>query len=220
MALSEGKYTAEFLLSEATNGLSKLSRENVTVLSGQNLKAGHVVGRKLISPTFGAGTAQGSNTGNGVFGAVTMGTNAGARRGTYTINIVEPGANVGTFDVFGPDGLLIGHGAVATLFDSEIQFTLADGGTDFVSGDSFTVLVSAGTYKYKEYNPANTDGSQRPIGVLYGNVDATSADKAGVIVARHAEVRSGDLTWFAGASAAQIAIAQDALAALGIILRS
>src|SRR5689334_17375016 len=113
MALSEGKYTAEFLEAEA-NG--DLSRENAIVLSGENLKAGHVVGRRLVSPTFGTAAALGTNTGNGVFGAVTMGTNAGARRGIYRIVITEPGANVGTFEVFGPDGKVYADGVVATAF--------------------------------------------------------------------------------------------------------
>jgi hypothetical protein len=215
-ALTEGKYSGEFILSEAKGGRS---RDNVVVLSGQNLKAGHVVGRRLVAPTFGAAAALGTNTGNGVFGAVTMGTNNGARRGTYRIVITEPGANVGSFEVFGPDGLVVGDGVVGTLFDNEIQFTLADGATDFVSTDAFTVAVTAGTYKYLEYNPANVDGSQRVAGILYGNVDASAADKNGVALQRDAEVRSADLTWFSGATQAQKDVAADALAALGIIVR-
>jgi hypothetical protein len=215
-SLTEGKYAAEFLESEA-NGTR--SRENIVVLSGENLKAGHVIGRRLVGPTFGAAAALGTNAGNGVFGAVTMGTNLGARRGTYRIVITEPGANVGTFEVFGPDGILVGDGVVATLFDNEIQFTLADGAADFVAGDAFTVKVTAGTYKHKEYDVADADGGQRPIGVLYGNVDASAADKTGVAIVRDAEIRKDDLTWFAGASQAQKDEALDALAALGIIGR-
>lgn len=217
MALTEGKYAGEFILSEA-NG--DRSRENLVVLSGENLKAGHVLGRRLVGPTFGAAAALGTNVGNGVFGAVTMGTNLGARRGTYRIVITEPGANVGTFEVIGPDGQVFGDGVVATLFDNEIQFTLADGAADFVSGDAFTVVVSAGTHKYQEYDVANVDGGQRVAGILYANVDASAADKNGVGILRTAEVRAADLTWFAGASQAQKDIAIDALAALGIIARS
>ncbi len=217
MALIEGKYTGEHVLSEA-NG--DRSRDQIVVLSGENLKAGHVLGRRLVSPTFGAAAALGTNTGNGVFGAVTMGTNNGARRGTYRIVITEPGTNLGTFEVIGPDGLIIGDGVVATLFDNEIQFTLADGATDFVAGDAFTVAVTAGTYKYKEYDVADSDGGQRPVGILYSNVDASSADKAGVAIRRDAEVRAGDLTWFSGATQAQKDTAAEALEAFGIIVRA
>jgi hypothetical protein len=216
--LTEGQYTGEFIESEA-NGSQ--SRENITVLSGEVLKAGHVVGRRLVSPTFGTMTALGTNTGNGTPGAVTMGTNNGARRGTYRVVITEPGANVGTFEVIGPDGQVVGDGVVATLFDNEIQFTLADGATDFVAGDAFTVEVSAGTYKYKEYDVADADGGQRAWGVLYAAVDATGADKPGVLIARSAEVRAGDLQWFSGATQAQKDIAADKfLAPLGIIVRA
>lgn len=217
MALSEGKYSGEFILSEAPG---TRSRENVTVLLGESLKAGHVLGRRLVAPTFGAAAVLGVNVGNGAFGAVTMGTNLGARRGTYRIVVTEPVAAAGKFEVFDPNGILLGDGDVAVLFDNEIQFTLADGATDFVAGDAFTVKVSAGTHKYKEYDPADADGGQRVAGVLYDKVDATAADKAGAIVRRDAEIRSDDLTWFAGATTAQKDEAIDALAALGIIARS
>jgi head decoration protein D len=189
------------------------------VLSGENLKAGHVLGRRLVAPTFGAAAALGTNVGNGVFGAVTMGTNAGARRGTYRIVFTEPAAAAGKFEVFGPDGILIGDGDVAVLFDNEIQFTIADGAADFVAGDAFTVKVTAGTYKYKEYDVADADGGQRVAGVLYNNVDASAADKNGVALRRDAEIRAADLTWFAGATQAQKDEAIDALEALGIIVR-
>lgn len=216
MVLNEGKHTGEFILSEA-NG--SRSRENVTVLLGENLKAGHVLGRRLVAPTFGAAAAMGTNVGNGAFGAVTMGANAGARRGTYRVVVTEPVAAGGIFQVFGPDGVVYADGAVGVAFDNEIAFTLADGAVDFSAGDAFTVEVSAGTYKYKEYDVAAADGGQRASGVLYDNVDATAADKAGVVIRRDAEIRADDLTWFAGATAAQKAIALGVLEAAGIIAR-
>lgn len=216
MALSEGKYAAEFLEFEVGE---EYSRDAAVVLSGENLKAGHVVGRRLVSPTFGAAAVLGTNTGNGAFGAVTMGTNAGARRGVYTIVITEPGTNLGTFEVIGPDGKVSGDGVVGTLYDNEIQFTLADGAVDFVAGDAFTVLVTGGTYKYKEYDVADADGGQRVAGISYGNYDATSADKPGVIVRRAAVVRDADLTWFSGATTAQKDEGRRQLEELGIIAR-
>jgi hypothetical protein len=148
-----------------------------------------------------------------------MGTNNGARRGKYTIVITEPAANAGTFEVIGPDGQVVGDGTVAVAFDNEIQFTLADGATDFVSGDAFTVLVTGGTHKYKEYDVADADGGQRVAGVSYGNVDATAADKPGAIVVRDAVVRDADLTWFAGATSAQKDEGRRQLEALGIVAR-
>ena len=78
----------------------------------------------------------------------------------------------------------------------------------------------AETYKYKEYDPSDEDGGQRPSGVLYDNVDASSADQDGVVVRRDAELRKDDLNWFTGATAAQKDEALDALEALGLIGRS
>jgi hypothetical protein len=218
MSLSENAHPAQFLLSEAGDG-SQRSRDNITVLSGENLKAGHVVGKKIVAPTVGATVADAGNTGNGTITGNAIGTNGGAQRGDYRAVCVQPGANVGTFSVFDPSGKYLGEATVAVLFDNQIKFTINDGATDFIAGDGFTISVTAGTFKYREYNPANTDGTQRPVGILYADVDATAADAAGAIIAREAEVRGADLVWFSGATAAQETTAGDALAKLGIIVR-
>jgi hypothetical protein len=215
-ALTEGKYSGEFILSEAKGGRS---RDNVVVLSGQNLKAGRVLGRRLVARDVRRRGGTRDEHRQRRLRRRDDGHQQRCASGVYRIVITEPGANVGSFEVFGPDGLVVGDGVVGTLFDNEIQFTLADGATDFVSTDAFTVAVTAGTYKYLEYNPANVDGSQRVAGILYGNVDASAADKNGVALQRDAEVRSADLTWFSGATQAQKDVAADALAALGIIVR-
>lgn len=212
----QGQQTAEFVVSEANH---TRSREKATVLSGENLKAGHVLGRRLASPTVAAAVALGTNTGNGTVTGQAVGTNLGARRGTYRIVVVEPGTNLGTFEVFGPDGIVVGDGVVGTEFDNEIKFTINDGTTDFVAGDAFTIAVTGGTYKYKEYDPADTDGGQRAAGILYDNVDASSADKDGTAIVRDAEVRDSDLQWFSGATATQKETAKGQLEALGIIAR-
>ena len=100
----------------------------------------------VIAGATQAGTAVSAavagNVGNGTMGAVTI--SAGAKVGIYRLIIVEPGANVGTFVVEDPDGNVIGSGAVATAFSAGgLAFTLADGATDFLSGDSFTITVTA-----------------------------------------------------------------------------
>lgn len=89
----------------------------------------------------GSSAALGTNTGNGVMGAITV--TPGAKIGNYVLTIVEPGSNVGTFIVVDPDGKQIGDGAVASAFSAGgIAFTLADGATDFVAGDSFTITIA------------------------------------------------------------------------------
>jgi hypothetical protein len=105
-----------------------------------------------------------------------VGANGGVQRGTYRVSFIEPTTNLGMFVVYDPNGLYVGDGVVGTAFDNQITFTIADGATDFVSGDAFSIAVTGGTYKYKEYDVADADGGQRPYGVLYDNVDASSAD--------------------------------------------
>lgn len=194
--LTEGQHTGEFLVTEA-NG--SLSRETVTVLSGQNLNAGHVLGKVAVGTATGAAVS--GNTGNGAIGTVSAG--ATAKAGVYTATCIEPAANGGTFTVEDPDGVNVGTAVVGTPFAGPVNFTIADGTTDFVAGDRFTITVAAGSGKYKEYNPANTDGSQTAVAILHAAVDATAADTEGVVIARHAEINAAELIWFSGADANQ-----------------
>ena len=210
--LTEGQHTGEFLVTEA-NG--SLSRETVTVLSGQNLKPGHVLGKVAVGTATGAAVS--GNTGNGTIGTVSAG--ATAKAGVYTATCIEPAANGGTFTVEDPDGVNVGTALVGAAFTGPVVFTIADGTTDFVSGDRFTITVAAGSGKYKEYNPANTDGSQTAVALLLDAVDATGGDKDCVIVARHAEVNAAELIWFSGADANQKAAGLAQLKTHDIIAR-
>lgn len=210
--LTEGQHKAEFIVTEA-NG--SLSRETVTVLSGQNLQPGHVLGK--VSHGAATGAAVSGNTGNGAISAVSAGNTAKA--GAYIATCIEPASNGGTFSVEDPDGVNVGTAVVGTPFAGPVNFTIGDGGTDFVAGDRFTITVAPGSGKYKEYNPANTDGSQTAVAILLDAVNATSADKEGVIIARHAEVNAAELIWFSGADANQKTVGLANLAAATIIGR-
>lgn len=202
-----------FMVSRA-NGYRSV--EGGTLISGQSLLAGKVVGRVYSGGTA-AAAAQAGNTGNGVMGAVTV-TNAPP--GNYQVVITAPGANVGEFEVRAPGGAVIGQGTVASAYSAGgLAFTLADGATDFAAGDTFNIVVTGGAGKYKEYNPGNTDGSNVVAGILWDDVDATSADKKCVVVCRDCEVNQGEITWFSGASAGQITAGIAGLAALGVICR-
>ena len=209
--LTEGQHKSEFLVSEA-NGT--LSRESITVLSGQNLNPGHVLGRVLDGSATGVAVA--GNTGNGTIGSVDA--NTSAKKGDYTLTCIEPAANGGTFSVEDPEGVTIGTAVVGTPFDGPIEFTIADGATDFVAGDRFTVTVE-GVEKFKEYNPANTDGSQIAVALLLDYADATAGDVPGVGIVRQAEVNAGELVWFTGATDNQKADGLGSLQAVGIIAR-
>jgi hypothetical protein len=89
----------------------------------------------------GVATAFAGNTGNGAMGAITATT--GAKPGNYSLVIIEPAANAGTFQVEDPDGVFVGRGTVGVAFSAGgLAFTLADGATDFVAGDGFTIAVT------------------------------------------------------------------------------
>lgn len=90
-------------------------------------------------------------------------------------------------------------------------------GQNLVAGTVVGKITASG--KYTAYDDDNADGSQTAAGILYDAVDASGGDKAGVIIARHAEVITAKLTFVATNDAGDIAAGKADLAALDIILR-
>lgn len=76
------------------------------------------------------------------------------------------------------------------------------------------------TGKFKPFAPAASDGSQVAAAVLLQSVDATSADKSVVILARHAEVVTQMLAWPGGTTPNQKSAAIAQLSAVGIVARN
>jgi hypothetical protein len=151
---------------------------NIVLLSGQVAVRGAVLGGKAVSATVAAAVPDAGNTGNGVFGTPTAG--ADVRNGTYRVVILDPATNAGSFAVYGPDGIEVGQGTVGVAFAGPIHFTLADGSTDFASGDAFSVAVSAAVIKYALSAAAGTDGTEVPDLILAIDTDATAGDVATV----------------------------------------
>jgi len=221
--LTERIYGGEFLISEAPR---TRSRESIVVAISQTLKAGSVLGQKALgavtvaAPVAAGGGVAFANTGNGTF-AATPTADAGAPAGPYRLVIIEPAANLGTFALYKPDGSLDGQGVVGTAYNGTLNFTLNDGGTDFIAGDGFSIGVSyaVGSLQYVSVNPAATDGSQVAAGILW---DAITTDgvstKKGMAIVRDSEV-DGALLDFAALSSPQITQAKLELAALGIVIR-
>lgn len=169
-------YTPDRLLAGNAQAMTK----EVVIKTGVGvvLARGTVLGAIKIGAVPATGTAGGGNTGNG-----TMGSVAGKRRtkaGVYTATAVSAGTNQASFEVKNPDGKVLGIALTGVAFVSdEINFTIADGGTDFVVGDTFTVTVPAATTdldKGKVVDKDNIDGSGTAVGVLAEAVDATAAD--------------------------------------------
>ena len=217
--LTETVHNAESFISEAEGSRA---REKITVKSGQNLKACAVLGT-IVSATVVSAAKAGGNTGNGTFTVdATTPALLGAQPGVYTLRCIAAATNNGTFRLEDPNGVVLGDtvmaGGAGTVAE-QVKGALADGSTDFVVGDGFDITVSAIIAKEVEYNPAGTDGSQIATGILYGAVDATSADKPGVAFKRSCEHNTDIVVWKTGISATQIAKGTADLAKLGIILR-
>lgn len=212
-AKTEGMHAGEFIVAEA-NG--DRSRESITIKTGQVVKAGSVIGKEFVGTAASAAFA--GNTGNGAMGAVTV--SGRAKAGVYKLTIVEPGTNVGTFQVEDPNGNVIGTGVVAAAFSAGgLAFTLADGTTDFVAGDGFNITVAEGASKYGLIDPEATNGFEVAAGVSYDNYDATAADVKGVAIVRDCTVNDAELD-YSDADATEKALIKAQLAALGIIVRS
>lgn len=70
--------------------------------------------------------------------------------------------------------------------------------------------------KYAAFNQDGTNGSENAAGILVAPVDATAADKQGVIIEREALVAMNNLVWPADIEAGEKAAAIAELEALGI----
>ncbi|KLK91417.1 hypothetical protein AA309_20190 [Microvirga vignae] len=186
---TSGRAAADFILSEA-NG--QRSRGVGTLLSGQIVKAGMVLGKI----TLGAATTAFAGTGNGT---ITMDATtpvlSTAKVGAYTATCITSAANGGTFRVEDPSGAFIGEVAVGATFSEQIKFVIADGATDFVVGDKFTITVAAGSGKYKAVTAAATDGSQNAAAIAIYATDATGADTQISVIERAAEVNGKLLSY-------------------------
>jgi len=166
-------------------------------------------------------------TGDGVMSAVSIGPDA--QFGTYRVVCTTPpgGANHGgTFTVFDPTGATIGTvviadsaGATASFVSQQVNFTVADGGTNYAANDYFHIIVARGSGAFTVVAPTAVDGSATAAGILAHPIDATSAAKACVVLVRDAEVNGSELAWPSTMSSAQIAAATEQLAARGLIVR-
>lgn len=170
---SEGTYTPDALLAHnSANALAK----GVTILTGQDLVRGSVLG-KITLGTATSAAKSGGNTGNGTCTVdATTPVLANAAVGVYTVRCITAATNGGTFRVNAPDGTVLGDVAVAATFASQIKFVIADGATDFIVGDGFDITIAAGSGKYVLATAAAVNGSAVPDAILALDADATSAD--------------------------------------------
>lgn len=164
-------------------------------------------------------------TGTGTMSAISLGPDA--QNGGYQVVCRAVVTNGGDFEVIAPDGtsigrFLMGTGSTesASFASRHINFTLTDA-TDFIVDNYFNIIVARpSSYgKVVEWDPTTYDGRHKVAGLLYGDVDASDADTAGVLVARDAEVKSALLVYGSSITTAQKAAALEQIDALGISVR-
>jgi hypothetical protein len=220
ITLNEALHAGSFMVSEAPG---RLSRQEVVLAANETVVTGQILGVGTKGDgTFAAaaGVAGSGNTGNGTMG--TPATATGAQAGTYTVEYVS----ATRFNVYDPNGKLVGEGVNGTAFaGGQVAFTMTAGGTAFVANDSFTIAVTetdpSDAGDYEPLNLSATDGTQNAVGISWENYSTVTSDAVMniTIIARNAEVRGNNLTYPTGATTTQIAAINAQLAALGIIVR-
>lgn len=221
-ALTEGMHEGEFIGELAMSASYHINP--ATVLSGEELEAGAVVGGVPSGTSASAAKSGGNAADTGTFVLdVTTPLLPGVIEGVYKLRCTAAASNGGTFRLYDPDGLVLGDytitggsGGTVTV-GKHIKGVLTDGSTDFSVGEGFDVTVSALAYKLTEYDPAGTDGSEVLRGILMENVDASGGDQPATLFFRGpARVNGKDLIWKTGLSDAQKSIALAAMERRGI----
>jgi hypothetical protein len=166
-----GTFAPDNLL--AGEQIGNIRSKAIVLASGAGaLSRGTILGKKTLL----LGTPVLTGTGNGTIGTVSLG--AKAKKGNYLVKCITAATNGGTFQVIDPDGNLLPNAVVGTAFtNSQINFTISDGSTDFDTTSLFTVPVGAGSGEYLAAKSDAVDGSQKAVAILIADVDATSAKK-------------------------------------------
>lgn len=161
-----------------------VTTRKVTIVSGQNLVAGSVIGGTetgVPAATAGAPfSTVGGSVGNGAVTAVSA--DAGAMAGRWYIEITGAAGATAAFKVIRPDGQIDGTGNVGTPYNGtgSINASVADGATDYGAGHMIPIDVlyedGDSAKKYKLSLLAATDGSQVPDLVLAEDADASGGD--------------------------------------------
>lgn len=215
--LSEGRHPGEIII----GGHDDISKDVLVIPESQTVKPGAVLGKVAIVAGVVA-TPSYAGTGNGVLTLASPPVSTKVKDGDYKLTCVTAAANGGVFRVEDPQGRSLGNATVGQAFNKDLKFTIADGATDFVVGDEFTITVAADAedFVYPVLNPAGTDGSEVAAAIaLYGATTGVGVTAKITGITYHQEVNGAVLEWPAGISATQKADAIQALAANRIKVR-
>lgn len=130
---------------EKYNGITRTVETAAGIAFGQPAYRGTADRGCIAGGTFaatGVGSAKAGNVGTGTITASPSIT-AGAKAGRYTITLIATSATA-PYQVFDPDGLLVGTGVVATAnttIPGITTFTISNAGT-MTAGDTFYIDVT------------------------------------------------------------------------------
>ena len=217
--LTEGRRPGEFIMNEDPG---TRSREALVIAESQTIEPNSLLGKKaVVADVVATASADAANTASSGTIAMTapeIGTKV--KDGRYT-GIATAATKVEWTD---PDGKPIGvstHGAAFT--GGGIKFTITAGGTPNVQGDKFYVDVAADNedFQYVAYDQDGTDGSETISGIAIYGVTTGAGETAKIAaIVRNAEVNGNSVAWPSDLTAAERANAEQALAALDIIVRN
>lgn len=153
----------------------------LTFAGASTVIAGTILARKAVADAVTASAFVGTGDGTLTLATVVPGLVVPVP-GIYTLTCTAVVTNGGVFALTDPNGaivaaglsLTVGAGAATVIETAGLQFTVTDGGTDFVIGDAATLTVAADG-KLVPYAIAGAGGAQVPKAILTYDVTATGA---------------------------------------------
>jgi hypothetical protein len=176
-AISKGAVTGQITQGNTGNGTIG------TLSASKDVKVGTYAVECVKAPIIAAGAVTGQAVegivGDGAIGTLSAGANA--KVGTYVVKCIAEAVDGGRFSVVDPEGYMLNDALVGVAYSGAVNFTIAAGDTDFDVGDSFEVIVAAGTESSPaEFSVIDPDGialDKAIVGVAYsGAVNFTITD--------------------------------------------
>jgi glycerate-2-kinase len=218
MTLYEGRHPGEFIINEDPG---HRSREAIKIGASQTLEPNTVVAKKaVIADAVATPSAAAGNTGDATIAMTAPELTSKAIDGRYK-GIALTATTVRWEDPSGKDLGISTH--AAAFAKGGIKFTITAGATPNVAGDEFYVDVAldAADYEWVAFDQDGTDGSEVAAGiVIYGATTGVGESAKVAAIVRGAEVNGNCLVWPDDIDAAEQVNGEQALGALGIIVRN
>jgi len=174
--------------------------ELLTFAGADTFVAGTILARQAVALAV-TPAAGGGNTGDGT---VTLATVVAGSTvpvvGAYVLTVTAAVTNGGVLKLVDPNGAQVAGNltmtvgaAAATVFEAGgLEFTVTDGATDFIVGDTFTLTVAAGG-KMVPYSLTGAGGAQVPSAILTYEVTAAGASDVAIRAGIAGSYRKGRL---------------------------